>query len=1250
MRNKSHGRAGLVAKTCGCLFSALLFSATAQDAGEFEIQLPPGMVLPPGAARPQPPGKTAGTNTTAEPKSPEEKQLQELLKLKFARTPPAILDALANQFGAKLAASTNTTVRFQQFVIVGDWAEVGKFLRGLTNDHGKQVYRHLLKELPSVAKSPGSPASAQPDQAMMQPQGQGPANNAAPALTAGDVLVLAEIAPHPLEEEDARLLGQLLKRLLARGDALEPLLPRLEAGVRGLGGGDPADRQRAAELLVAADRIVEAGRYLPAVGSAREKSDFVVLDLHARQLMALGKKENDTKWLAQAWDVNLFILAATNSAASNREPALKRAFELMPLLTRETGTNWLRRSFSESPAPGLVILSGVSQMVQRGLTDRATDKRQKNLELQKQVVDTLLEVADPAQPYWRAALNLLAQGWMTEASYAKQRFQPRRNSGPQYDEFGNMTYYEPYQQNFYDGNQIPPISVESAARSAPGDRWLAQVDESLRLAVQSLVADLYLKAEQPDKALPYIEAVAIAQPRAATDLANEFLKVWAKTRNPVQQPRNQSYGPYGPIYYGPGSPYGMRGPGISLTRAMQGRNIRELSDTVRRLEALKLSKLDNDALVGAFAASHSPAEVFRVADIEAVFGPLDAIKLETLAGLSQTMRERLAGQWRAPRVQQDAKTQRTDKQIEAEVLRGYEVVLKLVADGLQRDADNWSLNLARAAAYFDLAEFQYGKKVDLAIYVQKRDEAFQGFQRAAALYAAALPAIEEKDQSPKVFQQWFNANLGASDLAYVTRQQEPETNQLQLIRSAILALPGGAGERHLATFAKTLGQSVNTIKAELKPRYLRAGLLIVGDHKDAEEVRKIVTYYDDLLREIEMVVRLDGDAVVGHGAPFGVFVSLRHTADVERESGGFARYLRNQKKQSNPYYYNPYGQQQRSFLEEFEKQVREKFTDKFDIKAIMFLDEKVQSRGYGRAGWRETPLAYLLLQAKDGSVDQLPALHMDLDFIDPRGAVVLPVESQITLLDARPERVAARPLTNVEITQTLDDREIGAGRLTLEIKATGKGLMPELPVLLRTNFTGLHIEEFSDHGLAIAQIDTEGDTVTPVSERDWLVKFRVAADAPASLAFHFPEATRADARMVFKRYADADLIEVKPAVALAGLTLQPRPWWHWLILTAVLLGVAGGAVWWLRRHKPEVSQVKPRYLMPEPTTPFTVINLLRRMHNDAALRWTDADRAELAQNIQRMEAHFFARDHNGDPEPDLNGIGRRWVELAGNGK
>jgi hypothetical protein len=764
-----------------------------------------------------------------------------------------------------------------------------------------------------------------------------------------------------------------------------------------------------------------------------------------------------------------------------------------------------------------------------------------------------------------------------------------------------------------------------------------------------LIAELYSKTETPDKALPFIETVAKVQPRTGAELASSFLRAWAEARNPNRNFQNQNrYYMNGGVYYG-GNPYGQPQTGISLTRAMQVRNIKELAGLLRRFEALSLPKLDNEAMVSAFAGAHSPAEVFKIEDIEAVFGERAKLKADTLAGLAQAMRERLAQQWRQPRVQQEAKTQRTDKQIEEEILRGYDVVLRLVNDALKVEDRNWRLHLARASILFDFAEFQYGKKVDLVIYVEKREAAFKEFELAARLYADSLPQIEEKEETPLVYQQWFNANLGASDLAYVTRQQEPETNQLARVKSAILALPGAAADRHLAAFAKQLGQSANSLRPELKPRYLRAGLDVVGNHPDAMDARKLVAYYDDLLQELELVVRLDGEATVGHGRPFGVFVGLRHTADLEREAGGFGRYLRNTKN-ANPYSYNPSGGQQRNFPEEFEKEVREKLADHYDVKTVTFLDEKVKSRGYGRPGWRETPLAYLLLQARDGAVDQLPAFHMDLDFFDSRGQVVLPVKSLVVLLDARPDRVPARPLDKLEIVQTLDDRELAQGRVALEIKATANGLVPDLNDLCRTNFTHLRLEELGDRGLAMDRIDAEADTLAPVSERNWLLKFTVAEDAPAGLEFKFPEPLLANAKMTYKRYADADLVEVKPALALAGLPLRLRPWWHWVAGGVVIAGGGVALLWWLRRkvHTPETRS--PTYSLPAHITPFAVIQLLRRMESDASLQLGETPKTELLKTIRELEVHYFDRSKNHHAEPDLASIGREWVDRTANGK
>src|SRR5689334_20174613 len=62
-----------------------------------DIQLPPGVTLPPGVGLPGP-ATAGGTNTAAKTVSPEEKRLQELLKLKFDRSSSAMFDAFSAQF------------------------------------------------------------------------------------------------------------------------------------------------------------------------------------------------------------------------------------------------------------------------------------------------------------------------------------------------------------------------------------------------------------------------------------------------------------------------------------------------------------------------------------------------------------------------------------------------------------------------------------------------------------------------------------------------------------------------------------------------------------------------------------------------------------------------------------------------------------------------------------------------------------------------------------------------------------------------------------------------------------------------------------------------------------------------------------------------------------------------------------------------------------------------------------------------
>ncbi len=1175
---------------------------------------------------PVPSSTTTNTPAPAPPKTDEEKRLAELLKLKFDRSPASILKAQVT-LAVNLPPEDKVAERFQQHVIAGRWNEVGAFLKTLPEKSATQLYESMLKDLDRVTTN-----TPQPGQ-----QAAGP--TASTTLLQDDIVALADLAPAEPTGEQLKLLAALLKRVISVNPALDPLLARLDTGSVHLGGKDVHKREQAAELLIESGRPLDAKKFLPPLEAGHETDSLPRLDRYVKCTFdAARANKNDAAEMQRAWDLNLAIILAPKCPADLSERAWRRCADIARFLPPAVGSAALRNLLLANPLRAQKVLRSVGTQVGVDRTSRNLSLRQVNLELQRNVAGALLPLAERREQL-QPAMNLFALNWLEEAAYAKQLYQPPRRQ-EQFDEFGNRMYFggETSSPSFSSNpNQLPPLPLADVLPSAPDAAWLAALDAGLLPRMLTLLAEIHLKLEDDTKALPFVEQLAPLDGKDALRLANDLLRTWATTHDPQRNvPRRRP----GMVYY---SGMMMQQPqGIPLTRALQQRNLEELSALLARLRKLPLKPLDDSAIVKAFTMAHSQAEVFREESIELVLGK--DVKPETLAELLQTMRERLATQWRKPSVQQQAKTQRTDAQIDSEVLRGYELLGSLLEKGLARQPDDWRLNLAQAATWFDWAEFQYGKKVDLAIYVEKRERSFAAFDKAAKLYAAKLPTLGEKEETPVIFQQWLNANLGASDLAMVTRQQESNAKSLQRIREAILTLPGAAAERHFAALAKAVTSSAESLPANLKRSYLRAALAIVGERPEAEEIRKLVTYHDGLLREIETSVRIDGDASVGHGQPFGVFLTVRHTAELERENqGGFSKWLRNQSQ--NPYFYSPYGIAPVDHREELEKQMREKLGEGFEIVSIVFHDDKVQSRGYGRPGWRETPLVYLLLKAKDASVDHLPSLRLDVDFIDAKGPVVLPVESAVQLLDARADRLPARPMMDLEIVQTLDDRALREGKLTVEVKATAKGLVPKFEELFDFAPAGLKIETIDDGGPAVQRLASEGDALTAVSERNWLIKLQADPAAGRALAFQFPKPKSTELKVAYKRYQDADVVEATPELTLTGGPVNFVRLWSWIVAALVALGAL---VWWLRRNRKLAASAHPpsAYALPTTITPFSILQLLRQMHADANLPLSEAHRTELADAVAGIEDFHFSPHRNGAKAPDLDALGRDWVDRA----
>ncbi|MEA2708515.1 MAG: hypothetical protein QOF78_1116, partial [Phycisphaerales bacterium] len=1062
-----------------------------------------------------------------------------------------------------------------------------------------------------------------------------------------DVIALIEASPADIEDEQIEQLAQLLSRALAKVNVVEPVVARFEEGIRGLGGkSDDKARLRAAKLLMSANRPLESGKFLPAINEKLHENDPKLLDLMARHLMAVASTaEQADEPRSRAWELTQALITHPKVEQKDRDAGIARALELWPMIGKAQERAWLKESFSDYHAQGLAVMANVGTTTSLNFTNRDLGKRQVGLQQQKKLVEALLSQSGADAKQWSPVLNVLATVWLQEADYTKGR--PSQNQMM----MSSRRIYGPYgseetsSRQMNNDNQPPPIEPDEMLESAPPDAWLATLDPSLAVRVRAAVAEMHFKNDEPLKAMPIIESLAAKNPKLAKSLADNLLETDARLWDPNGSQNNR----YPSYFYGPYGYMQQSGGGIPLTRSAQARNLSELATTLRRLEKLQLPEpLSENALSNAFASAHSPAEVFRIEDIERVFGKSESIKPEILVSVLQTMRQRLATTWRSPQVQQQQKTKRTDKETEAEATRGYQLLTSLVEKRLDKDA-SWKLLMLQGSALFDWAEFDYGRQVELATYTKRRDQSFDLFHKAAEKYVAALAKMKESEQTSLVYQQWFNAALGASDLAALTRQAMPSKSEIDRIRTALLAIPGEKlADKHMETFGKWLSDGSQSLKPELKHRFLKAGLEVAQDHSAAEGARKLVQYYADLLTEVELFARLEGDPTIGHKKPFGLHLSMRHTQAVGRESGGFNKYLTNQQNRG---YYGGYGGSDGpvNYRDDFEKKIRAALVERFDIKAVTWFDEKVEARPFGKPGWRETPLAFVLLQPKDASVDKVPPVQMDLDFYDRQSKVILPVSSQVILVDARPENATPRPIEKIEVTQILDQRDAASGKLALDIKASAKGLLPDLDALLDVKIPGFQIDKIDDQGLAVNSMETESDIVRPLTERSWLISLSASKDAitqarAGSASFKFPQPKSDDIKVAYKQYADADVADVDPQIAVKGLPLGTSRRWMWTtIAAAVIAAIALATIIIRRRRGRPAEQVVQAYNVPEHVTPFTVIDLLKRIEHDAGLGLSHPEREQLTREILQLQERYFSAHTNGDAAPDLSGIASQWV-------
>jgi hypothetical protein len=1212
-----------------------------------------------------PPSPTSAP-TAAVPAATGESALMKAVKaVNFTRTPQAVL-AARSKLGFTAAPDPDranppavaTWLHLQ--VMGGEWERFASFLAAIDPTDAAGIYAHVLQ---SINKPPRPEPGAKAD----------------PALLPEEVLAIADAAPAELSDWQFDVLSQLL-RTASTKYSTAPMLEQLAAGTRLFGKTDEATRARTVRFLVGAGQVVDAYAYFPPLDDARARNDAKALLNHARHQQELAADPRGTfdrdELLRSAWSLFGEVTLLPEAEAKVRQDALRRAIDLLPSVPPAQASAWIKEVFaSPSLAPAALEVMALKAVSLRNARLDVAQRAQIILTM-KESVDTLLAQSGVDIRLLRVPLRMLTSALITEAENALA-------GGAMQDgnEDPEMAMAMAMGMNRARGPGAP-AETQLLLRALPDERWLAALEPSLASRAYHAAIGIATSADEVDVALDYLAQAVRRFPGQGMLFADRFLQRWEQRM--AQPPRFDDE-----MYFIGFVQNSM--PAAPLTRGRQRRNLERLARLMGVLDAIGVDSRRLPSVASVFKATHGRTEVFDRAGVERVFGPLEQLPPETAASLADQMRSGLSGDWRDRRAQQAAGMKRSAAEVTALVEQGYALALELIDRATAAEPDSWRYAVTKAGLAFDRVQFkQSEEKQDFATYNQYRKEAFAAFARTAEVYAELVRKGDQRDD-PGVYLAWFNAAVGATELNYLTRDDllvegSPQDDQIDLIRKALQSLPPDAADRHLGGFASAIEGSLPQVTPDVKPRVVRHALRVVGDHPGGAALRRLADLYQDLVKdEIKLRLAVDGEDRVGADRRFGATLVLRFTTAVDRETGGFSRYLQNDVWARVGNSYRP-----TNYRDQLKKDIEAAMRDRFDVEGLGFFEALAPPRPVkegGEDGWLEKPLVYLVLKARDPSVDRLPALSMDLVFNDSLGPVTLPIASNSPPIDAA-SPPSVRPVKALDVEQILDLRDMHSREknyaITLEIQAKGEGVVPELDELLPSFRSALPGYEVAATGVEVrptgivendadasarqwfsrspqrtateyAAPDEDG-TYRLTSERSWLVTY-TPSGGPIGAEFVLPtlnpafgvaerpsphakpdavesaSGTVKDAapggpgprrapQMMARQYADMDVVEI--AGSAVAVRRAPWSWWGVAIAAAIGTGLAiAGAVAW-RRRRPTLA-TDSGVTLPTRITPLSVVATLRRIERERGAELLPTQRESLERDIAAVESRFFGR-------------------------
>lgn len=932
------------------------------------------------------------------------RQLLRLIRtVNFVRRPEAVLDArgkiglVAESLPAEDASDQEILQWFHRHAMAADWNAVRALLVLRAGREAEGLYAALV-------------------------QGT---NHADSELIPEDVLGLSEAAPTELPDWQVDALAGLLKKAAAK-TSTQPLIEQFRKGTTWFGTKDEKQRDRTVRLLLAADLPIEAYEFMPTLEAARSDGDAAVMKGHAEYQLARSVDASGLegeRLLETAWQLFGEVALLESADANLRTESLGSAVDLLPQVPPGPGLDWLRNLF-EHPTLAPVGLQAVALKALKLEDEKLPEaNRAQAILTMKEAVDTLLERKGVQGDQLNIPLRMLTIGLLSRAEKAIQEQAAK--------------------------NGVSEVAI-LLLRSMPDEEWRERIEPSLVGRAFNAFIGVALIADETDLALELLKQGIERQPSMSTELATGFLNLWVqRMRARMAQPTTSTTA----WMYA----YSRRQrPSAPVTRGWQNRNLDRLAEMITLLDGIGVDGRELPGVVTALQACYGTSQTFQRDAIERILGPVDGIRAPVAASLASTMRQGLSGDWRSREAQKDAGFERSDSEVRKIVEEGYDLATALATAAVtnsQNDQEAWQHATLKAALTFDRMQFRGEREQDAAAYDAARQLVFRAFGDAAELYRKAL-AEGRVRASMQIYDVWFSLALGASDLGALTlddlmTEGLENADQIDRIREDILGMEQEQASYHLGEFARGIVSKLPQANPEVKPRMLQAAARVVGDHPAGAPIRRTLDLYDELVRqEIHLRLAIDGSDQVGT-KPFGATLTLQHTASIDQSAGGFARYLMDSYTEFNAGQWTTINYQER-----LRKSIESSFNGKVELLGIGFfqpMNPAVPIRMNGETGWQEKPMAYLVLQAVDASVDRLPEIQMDMHFNDASGPIVLPIVSNTVLVDAGSDPVT-RPLADLVVEQTLDARPMLQGQgdreVTLEVVARGTGVIPELQDLL----------------------------------------------------------------------------------------------------------------------------------------------------------------------------------------------------------